>query len=286
MKIPPIILRATQNLFFYLLSQFYKMKLFKKSNFHLPEVFPSQSDNHRILEPIFKKLKQKSQQNLSRYSQLPEDYKISRKNLFFKKIAKICHRLDAHHSTFALAISIFDRIALEPSFNGVDLSDLSLICLVIATKTRESAERAVSVKDLSVLLSTRNISQHNQMELLVLNSLGFDSNIVLPYDLFLPMFRLTTAHKISQITKRGNPPIRPSSLLSKLFYLTALETSLGEFSSLVLACSILLVFRLLFGIKPYWSKHLLELTGFEIKNLLPCVEQLQRCFNILQSKRA
>ena len=252
------------------------MELFKKSQNGMLKVFDSPADNFRVLLPTFRRLKKKIKKDQSVWSQDCSRFPETRRRLFFEVIIRICIKARVHHSTFTLAVKLFDSLIVRRVVEDENISDVGIICLIIASKVREPFRRSLSLKDLSELFEVDDLAPLVYLEKRVLQQFHFAVDLVLPFDLFLLLDQLSSVEWLKSIKVDGSS--NSNSPVSKLFYLTTKHHQFNQFSPLVIAASILVVSRLVRRCKSPWPDRLAKITELSISNLVQCIELLKSSF--------
>ena len=258
------------------------MELFKKSKDETLKMFDSSTDNFRVLLLTFKRFENNIQKDRSVWSKGYSRFPQTRLKLFFKVIIRICINARVHHSTFSLAVKLFDSLIVRRVVEDENISSVGIICLVIATKVREPFQRFLRIKDLSELLEVDDLTNLTNLEKKILKQLDFAVNLVLPFDIFLLL-----SHLCSVQESRSNKSVQFSktdSLVSRLFYLSTKHHQFNEFSPLVVGASILVVSRLVRKCNSPWPNRLAKLTGLTVSDFVQCIELLKSSFGTIQIK--
>ena len=111
-----------------------------------------------------------------------KDY-LKQRNSIIKNIKKVCSYFSVSLSTYFLTVYYFDEVCSKfSSFNQNSLMQISLFCLILATKFNEETSKAVQMQK----ALKNNISKNYcEDEKYVLNLLNYKLNVHTPYDILM-----------------------------------------------------------------------------------------------------
>jgi len=210
----------------------------------------SAKDNHRIYN--------------SRYIN-----KTFRKQCIKKTLRKISDTLALSNSTFYLAISIIDSLTSKYAFDNEKFQSVSLVCLCLASKLRESLNFSIHPRSVYKWIKGGK-NEFQKLEKTVLISFEFDINFITPYDL---MFEFMKQKETFSGINNLNQEIF-FKIVSKLMYSIALNYESNKFNSLPIALSILMIARNYMGCRVLLPELFTRMTNYS-------EEKLRLCYNFL-----
>ena len=116
-----------------------------------------------------------------------KDY-LKKRSSIIKNIKKICSYFSLSLKTYFLSVEYFDKICAKmSSFNPDFLFQISLFCIILATKFNEQASKTIQVQT-----ELRNNISRNYTadEIYVLNLLNYELNIYTSYDILLDILNM------------------------------------------------------------------------------------------------
>lgn len=190
-----------------------------------------------------------------------------RKNVIENQIKSLCIQLQLQQQTFYLAIALIDSISSKFLLDTDAFAQMSLVCLSLATRVRESQ---IKVHLLNSCEQIQSLPNRRHVEHRILIELGFDVNVVTPFD--IAMLLLSFEQSFSGVCHSSKKLF--CLLISKLMYSSSLEYTTNKFNALVVALSAMMAVRRHCGCEQPLPVYFEKLTGYSQTVLMPCFKQI------------
>ena len=220
----------------------------------------------------------------------PEAHQSSNKSNYIKirkdivKIMKsFCEFFGLTPKTFFLALDYFDRIRPKTVVSSFeDLKQISLLCVILASKFQENGAKGMKVKNLSLGTSTNYAAD----ELFILRLLQYDLHAFTSYDILKDMLYTGFIFNDENFSLKKMDLIYDK--IENMLYLFSESKYYIEYSQKEIAISIIGLIRERLGL-PAFSKNfqivfMNELS--DIHNYLSCLNRLRKIFKFKENAKS
>jgi len=223
------------------------------------------------------------------YNNNPEDHHSSNKSNYIKirkdivKIMKsFCEFLGLTQKTFFLALNYFDRIRPKTVVSSFDdLKQISLLCVILASKFQENGVKGMKVKNLSLGASTNYAAD----ELFILRLLEYDLHAFTSYDILRDILYTGFLFNDENFSLRKMDLIY--NKIENMLYLFSESKYYIEYTQKEIAISIIGLIREILGL-PSFSKNfqLVFMNEFsDIHNYMSCLNKLKKIFKFKENDK-
>ena len=204
--------------------------------------------------PLFTCLFKEKFNNCSFSSFLNKKSYLKYRKIQIKNMKLICTNFNLSQKTYYLSIQYLDKICSDmSSFNKETLQQISLFCIILASKFNETAPKSLKVQS---ELKNKASENYKSDEIYVLKLLDYELNQNTVYDLLSEMLNcgLVFEDEICDYKKLDEV----YSMILKILYIFTENSSYLDLTYYQIAISIIGFVRELLGLEPF-SKRIIEL---------------------------
>ena len=165
-----------------------------------------------------------------------------------KNIKKICSFFSLSLKTYFSSISYLDKICFKLClFNESTLIQISLFCIILATKFFEKKKKAFEVQ---AYLKENTSKNYNIDEIYALKLLNYDLNVCTPYDILMDILYLGFVFENEGFINYNRLNILYKNI-PKILYIFSESSSYINMTSKQIAICMIGFFRELLGLNPF-----------------------------------
>ena len=195
-----------------------------------------------------------------------------RRTLIQDKISKLCMMLEYSCVTYYHAIGLFDAFMSLFYTGETFIDNVFVVCLIIASKFKESFGKVLDSEAFQDIQQTMDPLLFVTIERNILIAMEFNVHLITPFDfinLFLQIEETYECFKKNNIQKLKSKMINK---IQKLLFMSSLDYEINKFTSLTVACSVIIIARKIMGLSVLWPPKLVQFTGFQETDLKACKE--------------
>ena len=210
----------------------------------------------KVIKPNNYEIKEENIQNLQ---WLAKDYKpdeflgnkrdyLKIRSKLIKNIKKICSFFSLSLKTYFASIAYLDKICFKLClFNESTLVQISLFCIILATKFFEKKEKAFEVQN----YLKKNISKNYKFdEIYALQLLNYDLNVYTSYDILMDILYLGFVFENEEFKNYNRLNVLYNNI-PKILYIFTESNSYINMTSKQIAICMVGFFRDLLGLTPF-----------------------------------
>ena len=188
-----------------------------------------------------------------------------------------CNNFKLSKKTFFLALDYLDRIgSIMKAFDFEDLRQISLICIILASKLLENQEKGIKIKKLSSAVS----SNYAKDELYILTLLKYDLKTFTCYDILTDALNCGFLFNDEQFSIRKMNSIYEE--IYNILYLFSESKYYIDMTHKEIAMSIIGFIRETLGLVAFNKnfQNIFMNKYVNIHNYLSCLNKFKRCFKL------